>query len=138
MAKEYFFSILKNQGPSDDEIQRTEEIFETIVIKNGEELNKLYLKSDLILLAETFEKLIKTSIEQLGIIPLFCVSIPGYTWQCTMKYTNNNSQTLQDKNLLLTLENKARGGIGSIMGYRCVKSDDNKKILFNDANNLNG
>ena len=55
-----------------------------------------------------------------------------------MKYTNNNSQTLQDKNLILTLENNTRGGIGSIMGDRSVKSDDNKKILFIDANNLNG
>ena len=66
------------------------------------------------------------------------MSIPGYTWQCTMKYTNNNSQTLQDKNLILTLENNTRGGIGSIMGDRYVKSDDNKKILFFDANNLIG
>ena len=62
MAKEDFFSNLKNQCPSEDEIQRTEEIIETIVIKIGEELNKLYLKSDAILLAEIIEKLIKTSI----------------------------------------------------------------------------
>ena len=66
------------------------------------------------------------------------MSIPGYTSQCTMKYTNNNSQTFQDKNLILTLENNTRGGIGSNMGDRCVKSDDKKKVLFNDANNLNG
>ena len=66
------------------------------------------------------------------------MSIPGYTWQCTKKYTNNISQTLQDKDLILTLENNTRGGIGSIMGDRCLKSNDNKKILFIDANNLNG
>ena len=64
------------------------------------------------------------------------MSIPGYTWQYTMKYTKNNSQTLQDEDLFLTLENNTRGGIGSIMGDRYVKSDDNKKILFIDANNL--
>ena len=138
MAKGDFFSNIKNKCPSDDEIQRTEEIIKILVIKNGEELNKLYLKSDVYFLADVFEKLNKTSIEQKGNNPLFCVSIPGYTWQCTMKYTNNNSQTLQDKDLILTLENNTRGGIGSIMGDRYVKSDDNKKILFFDANNLIG
>ena len=138
MAKEDFFSNLKNKCPRDDDIQRTEEIIKKFVIKNGEELKKLYLKSHVIFLADVFEKLFKTSIEQKGINPLFCVSIPGYTWQCTMKYTNNNSQKLQDKNLILTSENNTRGGIGSIMGDRCVKSNDNKKILFIDANNLNG
>ena len=31
-----------------------------------------------------------------------------------------------------------RGGISSVMGDRYIKSDDNKKILYIDANNLNG
>ena len=66
------------------------------------------------------------------------MSNPGYTWQCTMKYTNNNLQTLQDDYLLLTLESNTRGGIGSIMGNRYVKSDDNRKIFYIDANNLGG
>ena len=66
------------------------------------------------------------------------MSIPGYTWQCTMKYTFNNSQTLQNKNLILTLENNTRGGLSSIMGDRYVKPEDKRKILYNDANNLNG
>ena len=65
------------------------------------------------------------------------MSVPGYTSQCTMKYTNIHSQTLQDKKLVLTLENNTRCGIGSIMADRCVKSDDNKKIFYIDANNLN-
>ena len=43
---------------------------------------------------------------------------------------------LQDKDLILTLENNIRGGISSVMGDRYVKSDENKKILYADANNL--
>ena len=55
-----------------------------------------------------------------------------------MKYTDINLQTLQDKDMILLLENKIRGGISSVMGDRYIKSDKNKKILYIDANNLYG
>ena len=40
--------------------------------------------------------------------------------------------------MILLLENKLRGGISSVMGERNVKSDESKKILYIDANNLYG
>ena len=57
--------------------------------KNGEELTKLYLKSDLILLTDVFEKFVKVSTEDYGFNPLYCISLPGYTYQCALKYTDN-------------------------------------------------
>ena len=71
----------------------------------------------------------KVSINELGTNPLDCVSLPGYTWRGGLKYTGINLQTLQDKDLILTLENIIRGCIGSVMGDRCVKSDEYEKIL---------
>ena len=129
---------MKNKCPEDTEIDRTREIIKKINIKNGEELTQLYLKSDVILLADNFEKFIKISVEEYGTNPLYCVSLPGYTWQCGMKYTDISLQTLQDKDMILLLENNIRGGISSVMGDRYIKSDKNKKILYIDANNLYG
>ena len=40
--------------------------------------------------------------------------------------------------MILLLENNIRGGISSVMGDRYVKSDENKNILYIDANNLYG
>ena len=40
--------------------------------------------------------------------------------------------------MILLLENNIRGGISSVMGDRYVRSDENKKILYFDANNLYG
>ena len=54
-------------------------------IKNGEEITQLYLKSDVLLLACVFEKFIKKSVNEFGNNPLYCVSLPGYTWQCGLK-----------------------------------------------------
>ena len=43
--------------------------------------------------------------------------------------TDIKLQTLQDKDLILLIENNICGGISSLMGDRYVKSDGNKKIL---------
>ena len=107
-------------------------------IENGGRITKIQLRIDVILLTCAFEKFIKVSINKFGINPLYCVSLPGYTWQCGLKYTGINLQTLQDKDLILTLENNIGGGIGSLMGDRYVKSNENKKILYMDATNLYG
>ena len=138
MKKEDFFSKLKNDYHDDDEIERTKEIIKLFNIKNGEELTRLYCKSDVILLADVFEKFVKVSTEEYKINPLYCVSLPGYTYQCALKNTNIKLQTLQDKDLTLLKENNIRGGISSVMGDRYIKSDENNKVIYADATNLYG
>ena len=138
LKKEDFFIKLKNDYPDDDEIERTKEIIKLFNIKNGGELTKLYCKSDVILLAHVVEKLVKVSTREYKFNPLYCVSLPGYTYQCALKYTDIKLQTLQDKDLILLIENNIRGGISSIMGDRYVKSDENNKIIYADATNLYG
>ena len=44
-----------------------------------------------------FEKFIKVSKNEIGISPLYFVSLLGYTWACGLKYTSIRLQTLQDK-----------------------------------------
>ena len=60
LKKEDFFSKLKNDYPDDVEIERTKEIVKLFNIKDGGELTKLYCKSDVILLADVFEKFCKS------------------------------------------------------------------------------
>ena len=133
LKKEDLFSKLKNKCPDDEEIERTKDITQKFNIKKGEGLTEIYLKSDVLLLACVFEKFIKVSVNEFGINSLYCVSLPGYTWQCGLKYTGINLQTLQDRDMILLLENNIRGGISSVMGDRYIKSNENKKILYIDA-----
>ena len=85
-------------------------------MKSGEEITSFYLKSDVILLADVFEKFRKVSIEEFDFNLLY--SLPTYTWQCGMKYTDIKFKTFQDIHMILLLENKIRGGISSEMGVR--------------------
>ena len=127
--KEDFFSILKNDYHDDEGIQRTTQFNKLFNIKNGEELTQTYLKND-VLLACVFEKFIKVSVNKNGNNLFNCVGLPSYTWQCGLKYTGINLQTLQDKDLNLTLENNIRGGMSSVMGDKYVKSDKIKRYYL--------
>ena len=57
---------------------------------------------------------------------------------CRLNYTCIKLQSLQDIQLILILENTFRGGISSVMRDRYVKSNRNKKILYEEANILYG
>ena len=138
MENKDFFSKLKNKCPDDSETDRTREIVKKFNIKDGKELTELYCKSDVLLLTCVFEKFISVSQNEFGISPLYFVSLPGYTWACGLKYTNIRLPTLQDKDMILLLENGIRGGVSGVMGDRYVKSDKNKNIIYFDATNLYG
>ena len=96
------------------------------------------MEKDVILLTCVFEEFLKVSIKEFGNNPLYCASLPGYTWQCGLKYTGINLRSPQDKDMILLFENNIRGGISSVMGDRYVKSDKIKRILYADANKLYG
>ena len=107
-------------------------------MKNGEKLTESFCQSDVLLLACVFEKFIKVSVNEFGNILLYCVSLPGIKWQCGLKNTGINLQTLQDKDMIFLPENNIRGGLSSGMGDRYVKSDENKKIKYFGATKLYG
>ena len=73
------------------------------------------------------------SIEEIDNSHLYCVSLPGYTWQCGLKNTDNKLETRQMKDKIFLLESNIRRGISSQKGDRCLKSDDNKQTLYVDA-----
>ena len=89
LKKEDFFSKL-NDYPDDEEIERTKETIKKLSINNGERLTEIYFKSDVLLLTCVFEKIIKVSVNEFDINPLYCVSLPSYTWQCGLKFTGTN------------------------------------------------
>ena len=138
LTKEDYWSTLTQSYPSDDDIKRTQELIDKNKITNGRELTMLYLKMDVPLLADVFENFVESSTREYKINPLYSYSLPGYTWKAGLKLTDIKLDFIKDRNLLQLLENNIRGGISSVMGDRHVQFDENKQILYIDANNLYG
>ena len=78
----------------DEEIERTKEILNLFDLKNGKELTRLFCKSDIFSLADVIEKFVNVSLEEFVFIHLYCVCLPGYTYQCSLNYTDIKLQTL--------------------------------------------
>ena len=87
LKKEDFFRKLKNDYPGDKGKEKTTEIIRLFSIKNGEKLTEIFLKGDVLLLTCVFEKFLKVSVNEFAINLLYCVSLPGSTSQCGLKYT---------------------------------------------------
>ena len=81
LSPEDFWSTLKQTTPPDEEINRTQEIIKKFNVKNGQELTELYLKMDVLQLAEVFENFVEKTTLEYNINPLYSYSLPGYTWK---------------------------------------------------------
>ena len=138
LTLEDFWSTLKQTTPSLEEINRTQENIKKYDLKNGQELTMLYLKRDVLQLADVMENFVEKATLEYDINPLYSYSLPGYTWKAGLKLTQIQLDFIKDKDLLLLLENNIRGGISSVMGDRFVESNENKQILYIDANILYG
>ena len=138
MKKEDFWSSLKQKYPPQPEIDRTFEIIKKYNLKTGKDLTEMYNLLDVLLLADVFENFIEKCKKFYKINPVYCYSSPGFTFKAFFKFSNTYIEYIKDHELLLLLENNIRGGISGVMGDRYVKSDENKKILYIDANNLYG
>ena len=120
-------------------MKRTQQLIDKYnITTTPQQLTMLYLKMDVLQLTDIFENFVQTSTEEYGINPLYTFSAPGYTWKAGFKLTSIKLDFIKDKHLLLLLENNISGGISGVMGNRLVESNENKQILYIDANNLYG
>ena len=136
LTKEEYWSTLTQSYPCDDDIKRTQQLIDKCNITTPQQLTTSYLKMDVLQLAVVFENFVESSTREYNINPLYSYSLPGYTWKAGLKLTNIKLDFLKDKDLLLLLKNNIQGGISSVMGDRFVESNENKQILYIDANNL--
>ena len=76
--------------------------------QNGKEIRKLYLRRDIVLLISVFENFIKLSNNEFDFNLFYTLCLPGFTMQCGLETTGVNLQKLQDKEIILFLENILR------------------------------
>ena len=136
-GKEKFYSTLTGKTITDPEYSHAQKVWETFDCKTLLDYHNLYLKTDVLLLADSFEKYRNFFLEHHQVDPCYCFSAPGLTWECGLKYTNVELELLTDYDQLLMFEKGIRGGFSGVLGPRHVKAfnkytpnyKDKKRIL---------
>ena len=85
--KDCFFNSLKDCCISDEEYSRAINIWNIFNIKNLGEYHDLYLKTNVLLLCDVFEKFINVSLIDYGLDPCHYFSSPGRAWDAMLKMT---------------------------------------------------
>ena len=82
-----------------------------------------YLKKDVLLLADVFEKFIKSCLKYYELDPCHYFSSPGLSWDSMLKMTDVKLEKISDIDKYLFIEKRSRGGI-SYIAKRYAKANN--------------
>ena len=142
-----FFSSLKDVCISEKDYFKAVDVWNVFKMNTMGDYHDFYLKTDVLLLADVFEKFVSTCLDYYGLDPCHYFSSPGLIWDAILKMTKIKLDLVSDIDMHLFIEKRMRGGISYIAKrhskannkYMCYDSDkESKFIMYLDANNLSG
>ncbi|KAL4099018.1 hypothetical protein QTP88_023519 [Uroleucon formosanum] len=143
-----FYSTLTEEHIDDEEYEHAVSVWNHFKCKTLGEYSDLYLKIDVLLLADVFENFRDMCISTYNLDPVFYYTAPGFSFDCMLKYTNVKLELLSDYDTHLFIENSIRGGLTQA-SIRYAKANNEKTIdydptkpkswiVYQDCNNLYG
>lgn len=121
--KECFFSKLSGSNITEKDYEHAENIWKKFKIRTLGEYSDLYLKTDVLLLADVFENFRNTCLATHGLDPAHYFGAPGLSLDAMLKYTGVSIELFTDIDMLMFAENGIRGGVSQI-NMRYVKANN--------------
>ena len=88
-----------------------QKVWEVFEIRDLGEYHNLFVRTDILLLADVSENFRNMCLEIYGLDPVYFVSAPGLAWQACLKKTEVKLELLTDYDMLLVVGKGIRGGI---------------------------
>ena len=109
-----FYDNLKDEPLKSEDYERAKATWDQFGIRNLREYHDLYLKMDVLLLADVFENFRETVFREHKLDCLHFVTLPSLAWQMALKHTEAELELITDPEAYLMIENSIRGGIATI------------------------
>ena len=145
-----FYSSIKGEGISESDYEHALEVFQRFKLNNLGDYHDLYLKTDVVLLCDVFERFRNMCLQKYGLDACHFFSSPGLSWTACLKMTGVCLELLTDIDMINFFEKGTRGGISQIsnrykrannplLGEKFYdKSSVSSFISYLDMNNLYG
>jgi hypothetical protein len=147
-AIDHFYSSLSDEGISNESYKHAKKVWTDCSLKNLGEYHDVYLKSDVLLLADVFENFRDICLKTYKLDCLWYYTSPGLSWDALLQHSQVNLELLHDVDMLLFFEKQVRGGTSFIAkrfaeaNNKYMKTYDSRKpsryLIYEDANNLYG
>ena len=149
LPAKHFYSNLNLSGVSDEDYQHVCRVWREFVIRNVGEYHDLYLRTEVVLLANIFESFRRVCLKNYALNPSQFYTAPGLAWKACLKKTCIRLELLLDPDMLLMFERGIREGItqsvhrwaaanNPYMGSEYDRNKPTKYLQYLDANNLYG
>ena len=144
-----FHNTLKQAECSPQEYSHAERVWKEFNCKNMKEYQDLYLKTDVLILADVFENFRQLSLHNYRLDPAHYVSSPHLSWDAMLLDTGCRLELISDPEQFALCDRGMRGGVSMIV-HRYARANnpemgdiyDTQKplsyIVYFDANNLYG
>ena len=144
-----FYSILNMSSISEEDYQHAQRVWEEFGIHNLGDYHDLYLRTDVVLLANVYEAFTDTCLKHYKLDPVHFYTSPGLAWKACLKCTGIRLELLTNPDMLLMFEWGIRDGItqavhkyalanNKYMGDRFDPKSQSSYLQYLDANNLYG
>lgn len=143
-----FFSTLTNSGISKEDYEHAQKVWVKFKIKNLWEYTMLYLKTDVLLLADIFENFREICLKHYKLDPLNFLTAPSLSWNAMLKSTDVKIHLIVEIAMLAFIQRHIRGGLVQCSqklaeaNNKFIKNfkdkDPSSFIVYVDVNNLYG
>ncbi len=125
-SKKEFYSQLTGSNVDEEDYQDAQKVWSAFECKTMRDCHDLYLKTDVLLLADVMTELRRLCLRVYGLEALYYYTSPGLAWHAMLKITGVKLDLISDPTMYLMIEKGIRGGISTIMKRYSVQSESTR------------